>query len=127
MRPILPALLASAALFGLATMAPAPVSAQDSIDDLMLRMSGEFELRGNETKTVVSVNSEKHYRICLGKAGANVGAKTRDVGLIVNHDGRELLVTPGSCADVEAKTIQLKAAGKLGDDDTLIGRYQHLR
>ena len=113
---------ASAAAFSAAILTSA--YAQDSIDDEMLAMVGEFELTAERpTHTIVHAKNDKHYRICAGKESKSVKASTE---LKVDHDGTMTMVTPGNCSDFEAKVIKVSPAAPLKGDVVLIGKYRHV-
>jgi hypothetical protein len=82
--------------------------------------AGEFVVGDGMTKGIANNKTDKMYRIC-------VEASKESVPLNVMYDGQKSTVSPGDCADFEAMKIRVSAAGSLGPDEVLIGRYHHIQ
>lgn len=108
-----------AILAAVATMGLVQVAAAQGPEDAILKPYGMFEVDQGQTKTLAYGKRDRTYRICVTKAPHTVPLK-------VMFDGKESMVYPGDCTDVEGMHIQIAPGGKLGQDMTLLGRYHHL-
>lgn len=107
------------ALIGTAFAYHLPASAAGP-DDVLLFRTGQFELGNGETKVIHDRKVPEPYRVCVAKGAGAVPVKVR-------YDGAERLVAVGDCADVTGKFIRLSPGGRLKEDDTLIGKFEHLK
>ncbi len=89
-------------------------------EDVLLFETGQFELGNGETKVIHDGKVPEPYRVCVSKGAGAVAVKAR-------YDGAERLVAVGDCADVTGKFIRLSPGGRLKEDDTLIGKFEHLK
>ena len=106
-------------LAAVATMGLVQAAAAQGPDEPFLRPYGMFEVDQGQTKTLAFGKHDRTYRICVTKAPHTVPLK-------VMTDGRDSMVYPGDCTDVEGQRIEIAPGGKLGPDMTLIGRYHHI-
>ena len=90
--------------------------AQADPDDQMLASLGEFQINNNETKTVQWGAAIKTYRVCMEE-----GLDARP--LKVTYDGTQVIVEPGECRLIQARTIKLASATRLKDGMALIGSF----
>jgi hypothetical protein len=110
---------AALAIAGTAVAYSAASFAYD-VDDSMLAMSNAFAIVDGESKVIADHRSPEPYRVCVAK-GQNA------VPVRVRYDGQERTIGVGTCDDLTARHITLSPAGKLGGDEELIGKYEHLK
>ena len=103
------------AVIGSSLLGAAPVAVADPTDS-MLASLGEFQLRNGDTKTVMRGAAIKAYRVCMDEGAEAVPLK-------VTYDGMEVLVEPGECQLIQARTIKLASAARLHNGMTLIGSF----
>jgi hypothetical protein len=92
----------------------------------------EFALGRGQSKTIAG-EKMADYRICFEHLKSNLASvdsivpplPTPDVELRVVADGTSSTITPGNCADLQAKSIVISPA-KMGFDQLLAGRIEHL-
>jgi hypothetical protein len=95
-------------------------SLADGVDDALLRTVGEFQIGNGDTKIIADQSVPEPYRVCVAKGPDVVPVKA-------SYDGQERTINVGDCATLTAKVIRLSAAGKLKEDEVLIGKYEHLK
>lgn len=113
-------LVASAVIAISGLYATGAAAFSDSAYDEALALAGKFELGNGETKSIAHRKADERYRVCVHRSRHNVPLK-------VIHDNEEAVVSPGDCADFEAKDISVTPGGKLGKDTVLFGKFRYLR
>jgi len=84
--------------------------------------SNEFFLNSQDDVELIRFTKPHDNTICVPRVRSDwVDGRTQSIGVIVSFDNVKATINPGNCLSFDAKSVRVKPAGQVPQDEDLVG------
>lgn len=85
----------------------------------------QFELNSDQNMELIRFTTPRDVEVCVKRSDPDdVDGRVKAVPVTVTWDNQVGTVTPGNCLSFDAKSVKVRPAGELSQDESLLGTFR---